>query len=68
MISDRFQKQGLGTALLGRLIGIARDEGIGRIVGSILHENLGMRRICEKLGFHLSHDVEDGVVKAELVP
>ena len=68
LISDRFQKQGLGTALLERLIGIARDEGIGRIVGSILPENLGMRRVCEKLGFRLSHDVEDGVVKAELVP
>ncbi len=68
LVSDRFQKRGLGKAFLERLIGIARDEGIRRIVGSILPENLGMRRICEKLGFHLSHDAEDGVVKAELVP
>jgi acetyltransferase len=68
LISDRFQRRGLGAALLERLIGIARDEGIGRIVGSILPENLGMRRVCEKLGFRMSHDPEDGVVKAELVP
>jgi acetyltransferase len=67
LISDQFQRRGLGSALLERLIGIARDEGIRRIIGSILPENLGMRRVCEKLGFRLSHDVEDGVVKAEMV-
>ncbi len=67
LISDKFQKRGLGTALLERLIAIGRTEGIARIVGSILHENLGMRRVCEKLGFRLSHDPEDGVVRAELV-
>ncbi len=66
LISDHFQKRGLGTALLTRLIAIARDEGIRRIVGSILPENLGMRRVCEKLGFGLSHDVEDSVIKAEM--
>ena len=66
LISDRFQKRGLGSALLERLIAIARGEGIGRIVGSILPENLGMRRVCEKLGFRMRHDAEDGVVKAEL--
>jgi acetyltransferase len=68
LISDAFQRRGLGTVLLDRLIKIARAEDIRRIVGSILPENLGMRRICEKLGFRMSHDVEDGVVKAEMVP
>jgi acetyltransferase len=67
LISDRFQRRGLGTELLRRLIGIAREEGIGRIVGSILPENLGMRHVCEKLGLRMTHDVEDGVVKAEMV-
>src|SRR5262249_54959354 len=55
LISDQFQRRGLGTALLERLVKIARDEGIRRIVGSILPENLGMRRICKKLGFRMSH-------------
>ncbi len=68
LISDRYQRQGLGTALLDRLVAIARDEGIGRIVGSILPENLGMRRVCERLGFRLSLDAEDGVLQAERVP
>ena len=63
-----FQKRGLGTALLARLIAIARDEGIRRIVGSILPENLGMHGSARSWAFGLSHDVEDGVVKAEMVP
>jgi acetyltransferase len=54
-------------ALIQRLVGIGRDESIRRIVGSILPENLGMRRLCEKLGFRMTHDSDDGVIKAELL-
>ncbi len=66
LIADRFQRQGLGTALLERLLQVARDESIARVVGSILPENVGMRRICEKLGFQLGHDVDEGVVHATI--
>jgi acetyltransferase len=76
LISDGFQKRGpnshgpgggLGTALLTRLIEIGREEGIRRIVGMMLPENIAMRRVCEKLGFLLSHDMEDNLVRAELL-
>ncbi len=66
LISDSFQRLGLGTALLERLIQIGRDEGVARIIGTILPENVGMRRICEKLGFRVSHIAADAVLKAEL--
>ena len=66
LISDRFQGQGLGTALLRRLIQVGRDEAIARIVGTILPENLGMRRVCEKLGFQLTHEVDDAVIRATI--
>ena len=64
LISDRFQKRGLGTALLERLIGIAHDEGIGRIVGSILPENTEMQKICERLGFKMTHNIKESVIRA----
>ena len=64
LISDHFQRRGLGLGLLSRLIQIGRDEGIARIFGTILPENTGMRRICEKLGFRISHVVNDAVLKA----
>ena len=66
LISDHFQRRGLGLGLLSRLIQLGRDEGLARIFGTILPENIGMRRICEKLGFRISHVVDDAVLKAEL--
>jgi len=67
LVDDRYQGQGLGTELYKRLIGVARDEKLSRVVCTILAENREMRAICQKLGFHLESDLEDGTVKAELV-
>ncbi len=64
LISDRFQNQGLGTALLAQLIQIGRQEKIGRIFGVILPENVAMRHVCAKLGFRLALDIEALVIQA----
>jgi acetyltransferase len=64
LVSDRFQGLGLGTTLLERLVQIGRIEKIERISGDILPDNLEMRRVCEKVGFHLTHRVGDLVIKA----
>jgi acetyltransferase len=66
VVSDRFQGKGLGTALLGRLLQIGRDEKIDRITGEIRPENTEMQRVCMKLGFRLSRDCGDAVVKASI--
>jgi acetyltransferase len=66
LVDDRYQGQGLGTELYKRLIGVARDEKLSRVVCTILAENREMRAICQKLGFHLESDLEDGTVKAQL--
>ena len=42
LVSDGFQRQGLGTELLRRLIEVGRDEGLRRIVGDISPENRRM--------------------------
>jgi acetyltransferase len=67
LVSDRAQRLGLGSELLRKLLDIARDEHLERVVAEILPENHAIQRICQKLGFHLRHAVEDGVVRAELV-
>lgn len=64
IVSDRFQGRGLGTELLGRLLDVARREGIGRVVGDILRDSLGMLRICGKTGFQLRED--KSAVRAEI--
>ena len=58
LVSDPYQKQGLGTALLGQLLRIGRDEGIERVTAEILHENGAMQRVCRKLGFQLRNAPE----------
>ena len=67
LISDQFQRTGLGTELLSRLIQIGHDEKLERIVAEILPENEGMRRICQKLGFEMSKIPGSSVIFAELV-
>jgi acetyltransferase len=66
LVSDHYQRGGLGSELLRRLIAIARDEGQDKLVAEILPENEGMKRICSRLGFTMKLDRETGVVHAEL--
>lgn len=66
LVDDRFQHLGIGTELYKRLIQIAREENLKRLQCTVLTENREMQAICQKLGFHLSADPEDGTVRAEL--
>jgi acetyltransferase len=66
LISDRFQRQGLGTILLERLLETGRAEGLRRITAVILSDNRPVQRLFRKLGFHLRRDREGGVVEADL--
>jgi acetyltransferase len=51
LVSDHYQRQGLGTELLYRLMDIARAEGLSRVSAEILPDNIAMQRVCEKVGF-----------------
>jgi acetyltransferase len=66
LIADQFQRKGLGTELLRRLIQFGRDEKLQRLIGDILPENRGMQEVCKKLGFRVEYSLEDELMKAEL--
>jgi acetyltransferase len=67
LVADPYQRQGIGTELLTRLIQVARCEGIQRLAGEVLSENEGMRRLCRRLGFQLLPSPEDpGLLRATL--
>jgi acetyltransferase len=66
LVRDDFQRQGLGTELLQRLINIGRQEKIERIAADILVENRAMQLICQRLGFQLQYDPAEGTVKVEI--
>jgi acetyltransferase len=65
LVRDEFQGKGLGTELYRRLLEVAKDERIGKVVSTMLGENREMRRVCEKLGFGTKEELEDNMVKAE---
>ena len=66
LVIDEFQREGIGTELLRRLVQIGRDEGLDRITADILVQNRAMQHVSEKLGFEIVHsgDMADEMVKA----
>ncbi|MDX2150424.1 MAG: bifunctional acetate--CoA ligase family protein/GNAT family N-acetyltransferase, partial [Bryobacteraceae bacterium] len=66
VLADAYQNQGLGREIVGRLIEIAREEKIDRVLADILVDNFRMQRICEQLGFRLFRNLGDPTVAAEL--
>ncbi|MFQ6113923.1 MAG: bifunctional acetate--CoA ligase family protein/GNAT family N-acetyltransferase [bacterium] len=66
LVSDQYQRRGLGTELLNRLIKVGREEKIDRVIASMLPENRAIQSVCRRLGFHLHYDITNGVVKAEI--
>jgi len=66
LVHDGFQHLGMGTELYRRLITIARNEKLRRLQSTVLAENQDMRAICQKLGFRMNMDMEEGTVTAVL--
>jgi acetyltransferase len=66
LVSDRVQRQGVGTELLRRLLQVGRDEGLDRITAEILSDNDGMQQVCKKLGFQIKRTADYSVMKAEI--
>lgn len=64
LVSDQWQRQGIGTELLARLVQIGREEKLERIVADILPDNTEMQHVCEKIGFKQQYSTGEGVTKA----
>ena len=66
VVSDAYQRQGLGRHLMQRLIAVARERGVKHLVGQVLAENAPMLRLMKSLGFSPPVPVEDQVVRVEM--
>lgn len=58
-VSDEWQNKGLGTALMKRLIDLARQRGIREFYSIDASDNEHMRKLAEHLGFQHKTDPED---------
>jgi acetyltransferase len=63
---DAAQHKGLGTELYKRLIAVARESGLKKLISNMLPENREMRALCVKLGFKMHSNLEDNMIRAEL--
>jgi acetyltransferase len=54
IITDAYHHLGLGTQLVKHLLDIAKQENIAFVEARILSENIGMIKICSRLGFEIS--------------
>jgi acetyltransferase len=64
LVSDEWQRQGLGCELLRRMIEIGRNEKLASISGVILADNHAMQHICRKVGFQVVHEADNNSFKA----
>ena len=52
-VRSDWKGRGVGFLLMTRLIHIARQRGIGELVGEVLRENQPMLQMCRELGFSM---------------
>jgi acetyltransferase len=67
IVSDRFQKRGIGFEIVRQLVGFARDEKLERVTATVMFENRPMQKVFEKLGFRLEQSRDPESLEAVLV-
>jgi acetyltransferase len=53
LVSDQYQKLGLGNELLRRVVEVARDEKLSQVSAEMLPDNIAMQAIMRHLGFRV---------------
>lgn len=66
LVSDHYQRLGLGYELLRRVIEIARDEKLSQVSAEMLLDNLAMQVITKRLGFKVRSSEDRTSVRAYL--
>ena len=64
-VVDPWQRRGIGHGLAVRIVERARANGITRLTGTALADNLHVRSLLERIGFRV-RSVSAGVVEVEL--
>lgn len=63
VVSDSWQRQGIGHRLMHHLMEIARDRGLEKIEGEVLSNNHKMLGLMKSLNFHVASSPEDSSIK-----
>jgi acetyltransferase len=66
LVSDQYQKLGLGYELVRRLVQVARDEKLRHLSAEMLTDNIGMQLVFRRNGFRIRADEDLTSVRAFL--
>jgi acetyltransferase len=66
LVSDDFQKRGIGSVLVQRLVEFARDEKLDLLTASFLAENQPIEKLFKSQAFVISDGTDPDVRQAEL--
>jgi acetyltransferase len=66
LVSDRYQRRGIGTELLRRLTQVGRDEKLDRLVAYMLPENQEVLKVFRVLGFKARREPGEPLLAASL--
>jgi acetyltransferase len=58
-VRSDWKGRGVGFLLMTRLVAIARQWGIGELVGEVMRENEPMLQMCRELGFVIAPDLSN---------
>jgi len=61
-VRSDWKGRGVGYLLMNRLIAVARQYGVGELVGEVLRENRPMLQMCRELGFAAAADPADASI------
>ncbi len=63
VVSDQWQKQGIGHKLMDVLMDVARGKGVKTMEGEVLRTNRPMLKLVEGLGFQVEPHPEDDTLR-----
>lgn len=67
MVHDKMKGEGLGVALMQKMIDYCRGRGTMEMVGNVLPDNRPMLQLAEHLGFEIKFNTEEEVMDLRLV-
>jgi RimJ/RimL family protein N-acetyltransferase len=66
VVVDRYQEQGVGTALMRHLAAIARHAGLKELTAEVLAENISILKVFKKSGLRVRTTRDAGVIHVAL--
>ncbi|MCU7845523.1 MAG: bifunctional acetate--CoA ligase family protein/GNAT family N-acetyltransferase [Candidatus Thiodiazotropha sp. (ex Monitilora ramsayi)] len=67
VVSDQWQRQGIGHKLMHQLMEIARDRGLEKMEGEVLSNNFKMLDLMKSLNFRVTTSPDDNGIKQVVI-